>query len=706
VFILAAASAGLCLIAFMLPAAQAARRGIVQHRQQLARPPQAPFWQRYYLDIILLIIGGGLYYELRQRGTLVQQNVFGDLGMDPLLLITPLLFMIAVAIIFLRIFPLLVRLAEKISKYFAGASVVISLRYMARNPLHFGRLILLLMMAAAVGMFSASFLGTLNTSYAERAAYSVGADVRLQNLYDYMAGKGTLQQRFFSVPGVEKTSLVYRGWAAVGTTFTQVDSTVLAMDPKAMESIAWFRDDFADQSLPELMGILEKDKPQSQGMTLPEGSTKLGLWVRQAYKQTVKITLCARIEDANNQYWDIELGTLQTEDWQYVEESLFYPASEKIISSPVTLHCLWVRTSEGRAGEFQGLYLDNLQVFTGDVDPIVIEDFEDITEWEPQLDEAGSRQLSAGSNMSDSLRTDSTTFYSGTKSARYTWVGRSSGSTYRGIFPNLDLRPLAVIVSQDFLTNTGTQIGSWITIRMPGQYISVEIVDAINYFPTLDPAKGVFMLANLDRLLVLRNRMLGASLPLYPNEVWLSLTADKEVRATTVTTLKQPAYKAEKFYDKDEIIASQKSDPLIAAGWGGVLKLAFFGVVLVSGLGFIVYAYLSTRGRQLEFAILRTLGFSFRQIITLIGFEQISIIIAGIGTGTYVGMLLSRVMMPFLQLTERGQQVLPPFKIVIDWATIGMTYSILAVAFFVTISLVVLFFNRITLSRTLRMGDQ
>lgn len=171
-------------------------------------------------------------------------------------------------------------------------------------------------------------------------------------------------------------------------------------------------------------------------------------------------------------------------------------------------------------------------------------------------------------------------------------------------------------------------------------------------------------------------------------------------------TLDTPQYRADKLYDKDQIIADQKSNPLIAAGWGGVLTLAFFGVALVSGLGFVVYAYLSARGRQLEFAILRTLGFSFRQIITLIGFEQIFIIAVGMGIGTFVGMKLSGVMMPFLQLTERGERVLPPFVFVTDWGTIGVTYSILAIAFVVTISLVVLFFTRVALHRTLRMGDQ
>lgn len=481
---------------------------------------------------------------------------------------------------------------------------------------------------------------------------------------------------------------------------------MLAIDPEPMKSVTWFRDDFGDKPLGELMDALEKDKPQPQGMKLPDGSTRLGLWVRPAFKQSVTITVYARVEDANNQYWDIKIGSPQTEDWEYLENNLAYPGSDIIVPSPVTLHCLIVSTSQGRSGEFQGLFLDKLQVFTGNGEPIIVEDFEDTARWQPQADETSARQLSGGSSQSDSLRTDASIVYSGAKSARYTWIGRT-GTTYRGIFPNLDQRPLAVIVSKDFLTSTGTEIGSWVSIRMPGQFITVEIVDAINYFPTLDPAKGAFMIANLDRLLTLRNRMLGSSFALYPNEAWISLTDDKELRAAAIATFDQPPYKAEKFYNLDEIIAAQKSDPLIAAGWGGgVLNLAFFGVILVSGLGFIVYAYLSARGRQLEFAILRTLGFSFRQIITLIGFEQLSIIIAGIGIGTYVGMLLSGVMMPFLQLTERGQQVLPPFKMVTDWATIGLTYGILAIAFIITISLVIFFFNRITISRTLRMGDQ
>ena len=62
-------------------------------------------------------------------------------------------------------------------------------------------------------------------------------------------------------------------------------------------------------------------------------------------------------------------------------------------------------------------------------------------------------------------------------------------------------------------------------------------------------------------------------------------------------------------------------------------------------------------------------------------------------------------MMPFLQLTEKGERVLPPFIVAIDWSTIGIAYVILAVAFFFTISLVILFFSRVAIHRALRMGD-
>ncbi|UCH93073.1 MAG: FtsX-like permease family protein, partial [Candidatus Aminicenantes bacterium] len=273
VFALAAAAALVCLLALLLPAVRASRMGVVIQRQHAARPTRAPFWQRYYLDIALLVIGGVLYWELQQQGSLAEQSFFGGLELDPLVLVTPILFMVAAAIIFLRLFPLIIALAARLSRFATNAPVVLSLRYMARNPVHYGRLVLLLMLAASVGMFSASFLGTLERSYDERAKYVTGAELRLAGLFDSRSSKDAIVDRFVSVEGIEQVNVGFRGTATLGSLFTQNTFQMLAVDPVGFDEVAWFRDDFSHASLTELMAILEEDRPIQSGLRLPDGNT-------------------------------------------------------------------------------------------------------------------------------------------------------------------------------------------------------------------------------------------------------------------------------------------------------------------------------------------------------------------------------------------------------------------------------------------------
>jgi ABC-type lipoprotein release transport system permease subunit len=707
VFVLAGVAAGLCLFAFMIPAIQASRRSILHHRQMIARPPRAPIWQRFYLDIILLVAGGGLYYELRQRGSLLTQKIFGDLGVDPLMLITPLLFMMAVAIIFLRLFPLLVNLASKTSRYITSSVITLTLRYMARNPIHYSRLILLLMMAASVGMFSASFLGTLNRSYSERVDYLTGSDVRLEKIIGYGKGKQAIIDQYSSVSGVESLSPVFRSSATVGT-FTQTDGDVLAVDPSTLGDLVWYRKDFSDLTVPELMAILEKDKVEKSGILLPDGIEAIGLWVSPVYStasqyalpsrisDNSKLTLSARIEDGRGVYHDVALGSAQYNDWQYIEAEL-YDALDELPAFPIRLHCISLSAS-GLSG-LQGVYLDDLQVRgPAPSEPVIIEDFEDISEWTTRSEAQGSAVIQ--NTNAESLAKQRSIVHSGEYAARYTWNGRTS---FQGIFPNFDDRPLSVIASQSFLDTVGVGIGDWLTIRIPGQFVPIEIKASVKYFPSLYPDEKPFIILNFDRLAYAG---LSNNNRIYPNEVWLDLVSDSKQRAAAVKILKSGGYQADSIYDRQELLDEQKSDPLVAAGWAGILLISFVGVVLVSGLGFIVYAYLAARSRHLEFAVLRTLGFSWKQIISLVSLEQVCVIGLGMGIGTLLGSRLSRIMMPFLQLTEKGETVIPPFAIVTDWSTISIAYIILTIAFIVTMSLVVLFFSRVALARALRMGEE
>jgi putative ABC transport system permease protein len=169
-FGLAALGALLGLAALLWPAYRATRYSIVHYKQHLARPPQQPVFLRYYLDLALIAVCAFAFYQLRQRGSFVTERLFGELSADPLLLATPTLFMLMIALFFLRLFPLALRAVSWLTRRVDGAAVPLGLWRMVRSPLHYSRLILLLILATAVGMFAAGFRATLERSYADRAA--------------------------------------------------------------------------------------------------------------------------------------------------------------------------------------------------------------------------------------------------------------------------------------------------------------------------------------------------------------------------------------------------------------------------------------------------------------------------------------------------------------------------------------------------------
>jgi ABC-type lipoprotein export system ATPase subunit len=128
-------------------------------------------------------------------------------------------------------------------------------------------------------------------------------------------------------------------------------------------------------------------------------------------------------------------------------------------------------------------------------------------------------------------------------------------------------------------------------------------------------------------------------------------------------------------------------------------------VLLLSSIGFLVYSYLTAQRRALEFAILRTLGFSRGQVFSLVAFEHLFVIVTGMGLGTVVGLQVGRMMMEFLSTDENGRQVLPPFILGVAWPSVFAAWGILGTVFIMTIAAVVLLYWRLAVHRALRIGD-
>ena len=224
-------------------------------------------------------------------------------------------------------------------------------------------------------------------------------------------------------------------------------------------------------------------------------------------------------------------------------------------------------------------------------------------------------------------------------------------------------------------------------------------------FPTMNTLSKRFLVADLFSLTDYAN--LGAMFrELRPNEMWISTDTTGQERRELVETLQtDEAFLNEIVFDRAERFEDTQVDPLVGAGWRALLFLAFAAVLILSCLGFLVHAYVSFQNRQLQFALLRTVGFSMRQLMTMVWLEQVLVIGVGMALGTWMGGRLGATIMPFLGHDDFGAQVVPPFVVSINWGALLITYAVMVAVFAAVVMGLVVVIRRTSMQRVLRMGE-
>ena len=168
------------------------------------------------------------------------------------------------------------------------------------------------------------------------------------------------------------------------------------------------------------------------------------------------------------------------------------------------------------------------------------------------------------------------------------------------------------------------------------------------------------------------------------------------------------------------MLAESRSDPLVDAGWTALLFIAFSAILILTILGFLVHAYVSFRARETEFGLMRTIGFSMKQLVALVWLglrlwrglqqqlvwlEQTLVIAAGLALGTWVGKELGSTIMPFIGHDDQGNQVVPPFVMEVSWSILAMTYATMTLVFASITMGVIWFIRKISLQRVMRLGE-
>ncbi|MDF2669262.1 MAG: permease component, partial [Paenibacillus sp.] len=176
----------LAIVASVIPAVLYAKSSIVSYKQSLARSDRKPLWQRWFLDIVLVGIAGYGYYSFQTYQILsVKTGMTNDqLQVHPLLFFVPALSIFAVGLLFLRIFPWLLKLFNWLGKRFLPVPIFLTLTQLSRSSKAYYPLMLLLILTLGLGVYNSSAARTIDLNSTERTLYQYGTDVVLQTVWE------------------------------------------------------------------------------------------------------------------------------------------------------------------------------------------------------------------------------------------------------------------------------------------------------------------------------------------------------------------------------------------------------------------------------------------------------------------------------------------------------------------------------------------
>jgi predicted lysophospholipase L1 biosynthesis ABC-type transport system permease subunit len=219
-------------------------------------------------------------------------------------------------------------------------------------------------------------------------------------------------------------------------------------------------------------------------------------------------------------------------------------------------------------------------------------------------------------------------------------------------------------------------------------------------FPSLDPAEPF---AIVDATTLERSRQATTGQLVATKEWWLAV--DEAATPTVEEALGQAPIAADRVLGRESLTRSLAGDP-VSLGIIGALALGALAALVFASIGFIVSATVTTSERITEFAILRALGLSVRELSGWISLENAFLLVFGLIAGSGLGVLLAWLVLPFATLTESGEAAVPAAQIVVPWPALAPIYVAALVLFVVTVVLVTRQVRAAEISAVLRSGDE
>jgi hypothetical protein len=583
-------------------------RTVLEERQAASREDR-PVLARIPVEVFVLPLGVFAFIQL--RGGAEPEPGSGDI--DPLILLAPTLLLFGGSFLALRLLLLVFRVLDgrigrsrRLSRYLAG-------RRVGRSPGTGFAAALLLLLSMGLLVVSTSYRAIVLRNHEDAAHAQVGADWRIQ-----LTAPPDALSVIRDIP--PRTTPVVRTEPRFEFGTFQLPPTALGIDPATYGAAGWWREDFSETPLPE---ILRRLRTPAFGMPLPPGSSALEFRIESA-GDSRDLMVTATVADADGAVHSPTpqaLGPGATTFLATIE------GAERLLS--ITIH----RTS-----------LDAPSQVAFEIGPVSVDgESLSLNGWEP-LTWRGS---------------DGTVEPEGA-GLRYV-MDSGASDVIGGIVPSSE--PLPALISPGIASEGGPVFAT----TLGGQEVELDPVVGAFQFPSMIP-NAPFVVVSAQALLERAAAIPESGLLL--NEVW----ADGEESPL-------PALRVLGFVPGDvqrtapiEGFLAQLPQSL-ALGMNFVSAAGGAGLVVV---GVAAALYFAQRRRDYEFAALRAMGTAPGQIVRTLALEQVLLLGFAVVAGLGLGYLLLRLMMPYVGPSLSVSY--PPPVFLMDWVSLGVALTAIVAA--------------------------
>ena len=258
-----------------------------------------------------------------------------------------------------------------------------------------------------------------------------------------------------------------------------------------------------------------------------------------------------------------------------------------------------------------------------------------------------------------------------------------------------------VLVPQKFMgmyrLRPGDVIRVEVTLQGQRTQMDMKIVGGFDYFPTwYEEEDGPLFVGNLDYLF----EQMGGQ---YPYNVWLSIGPQVDY-GQLQSDIEDLGYKVLAWNVALEKIIEEQQNPS-RQGLFGLLSVGFGTAAIFTVLGFLFYALFSFRQRFIELGVLRAIGLSAWQMTIFLAWELTFLILAGLVLGTGLGIWMSQLFIPYLQIGSDIIALTPPFIVEIAWDAIYRIYTIFGLLFFAALMVLTGLLLRMKIFEAVKLGE-